>query len=270
MTWEEFWNNLVNGCVNVAWKLLAAVLVLVVGSFLIRFFMKHFLVGKRSEKLDPTVKSYVRTFVKAGLNVLMIVMVIGILGVPMASVVTVIAAAGAAIALALQGSLSNLASGIMLLIFHPFKIGQYIEADGQGGTVEEIGLFYTGLVTPDNKHVVIPNGTLTSSVITNYSVEKTRRVEVTCSVAYGTDVEKVKEVILALAASHDKVAKDPAPFLRMTEMADSSINFTLRVWCKNADFWGVKFDLTEGIYKELNRAGIEIPFPQVDVHVKNQ
>ena len=270
MNWEEFWNNLVNGCVNIAWKLLAAVLVLVVGSFLIRFFMKHFLVGKRSEKLDSTVKSYVRTFVKAGLNVLMIVMVIGILGVPMASVVTVIAAAGAAIALALQGSLSNLASGIMLLIFHPFKIGQYIEADGQGGTVEEIGLFYTGLVTPDNKHVVIPNGTLTSSVITNYSVEKTRRVEVTCSVAYGTDVEKVKEVILALAASHDKVAKDPAPFLRMTEMADSSINFTLRVWCKNADFWGVKFDLTEGIYKELNRAGIEIPFPQVDVHVKNQ
>ena len=236
MTWEEFWNNLVNGCVNIAWKLLAAVLVLVVGSFLIRFFMKHFLVGKRSEKLDPTVKSYVRTFVKAGL----------------------------------QGSLSNLASGIMLLIFHPFKIGQYIEADGQGGTVEEIGLFYTGLVTPDNKHVVIPNGTLTSSVITNYSVEKTRRVEVTCSVAYGTDVEKVKEVILALAASHDKVAKDPAPFLRMTEMADSSINFTLRVWCKNADFWGVKFDLTEGIYKELNRAGNESPFPQVDVHVKNQ
>lgn len=267
---QEFWTNFVSGCIDIAWKLLAAVLVLIIGSFLIRFVMKHFLTNKKSEKLDPTVRHYVRTFVKAGLNVLMVVIVIGILGVPMASVVTVIAAAGAAIALALQGSLSNLASGIMLLIFHPFKIGQYIEADGQGGTVEEIGLFYTSLITPDHKHVVIPNGTLTSSVITNFSAEKMRRVDIVYNVAYGTDIDTVKALILDQALAHEKVAKDPAPFIRMTEMADSSINFTLRVWCDNADFWSVKFDLTEGIYKEFGKAGIEIPFPQMDVHVKNQ
>lgn len=265
---QQFLDNLVVGCVDIAWKLLAAVLVLIIGSFLIRFFMKHFLTDKKSEKLDPTVRSYARTLVKAGLNLIMVIIIVSILGIPMASIIAVIGAAGAAIALALQGSLGNLASGIMLLIFHPFKLGQFIEVDGNSGTVEEIGLFYTNLVTPDNKHILLPNSTMTSETITNFSVEKTRRVEVVYNVAYGTDAEKVKTLILDKATAHDKVLKNPAPFIRMTAMADSSLNFTLRVWCNSADFWGVKFDLTEGIYKAFNDCGIQIPFPQMDVHVK--
>lgn len=270
MTWDEFWGQLINSCINIAWKLLAAVVVLIVGSFLIRFFMKHFLNSPKSERLDPTVKRYVRTFVKAGLNILMVVIVVGILGVPIASIVTVIAAAGAAIALALQGSLSNLASGIMLLIFRPFKIGQYIETDEQGGTVEEIGLFYTNLVTGDHKHIVIPNSTLTSSVITNYSAEQNRRVEIVCEAAYGSDVEMVKGLILDQALAHNKVLGDPAPFIRMTTLADSSLQFTLRVWCANSDYWTVKYDLTEQLYAAFEKAGIDIPYPQLEIHVKNQ
>lgn len=267
MNFEQILTSFVDGCIDIAWKLLAALLVLAIGSFIIRFFMKHFLIEHKHSKMDATVRRYIRTFVKAGLNILMVTIIVGILGVPLASVVTVLGAAGAAIALALQGSLSNLASGIMLLIFHPFKLGQYIETDSTGGTVEDIGLFYTTVITPDNRRIVIPNSTLTSATITNYSVQPTRRVDIVFDVAYGTEIERVKSVVLDLARSHEHVLKDPALFLRMTEMSDSSIKFTLRVFCNSSDFWETKFDLTEGIYEELNRCGITIPFPQMDVHI---
>jgi small conductance mechanosensitive channel len=187
----------------------------------------------------------------------------------MASVVAVLASAGAAVALALQGTLSNFAAGIMLLIFKPIHVGNYVEAAGTAGTVTDLGLFSTTLTTPDNKVVIIPNGQVINGVITNYSLKDTRRVDVTFGVAYGTDTEKVKATILRIVDAHEKVHKDPAPFIRLTEMADSSLNFTVRVWANSGDYWGVKFDLHEAIVAELTRDGIEIPFPQMDVHIKN-
>ena len=159
------------------------------------------------------------------------------------------------------------AAGIMLLVFKPIHVGNYIEAAGTAGTVADLGLFSTTLTTPDNKTVFIPNGQIIGGVITNYSLKDTRRVDVTFGVAYGTDTEAVKETVMAIANAHEKVLKDPAPFLRMTEMADSSLNFTVRVWVNSTDYWGVKFDLNESIVAALAENNISIPFPQLDVHI---
>ena len=196
------------------------------------------------------------------------VTVVAILGVPMASVIAVLGSAGAAIALAIQGTLGNLASGIMIVVLRPFRAGDFIEVGGNLGTVLEVGLFSTRVRTPDNRHVVIPNSTLTSSTIINYSSEETRRVDMVASAAYGTDIEKVKAVILAYAESDGQILKDPAPTVRMKDMNTSSIDFTVRVWVKNKDYWDVSFNLSENIYNEFKKNGIEIPFNQLDVHVK--
>ena len=157
----------------------------------------------------------------------------------------------------------------MLLIFRPFRTGDYIEAEGQGGTVIELGIFYTLLLTPDNRQITIPNGSMISTVIINYSREKNRRVEVVMNVAYGTDVEALKETVMGLAKAHEKVLTDPAPFLRLTEMADKSLTVTLRVWCATADFWDVKFDLTEAINRTFEEKGISVAVPKMDVRIKN-
>ena len=158
---------------------------------------------------------------------------------------------------------------MVLLIFRPFRVGDFLEACGNSGTVIEVGIFYTVVKTGDNRHVTIPNGSLLNSVMINYSKEKDRRVDIELSVAYGTDVEKAKDVVMAIVDRHEKILKDPAPFIRMTAMADSSLKITLRVWTDSAEYWGVKFDLTEDINKAFAENAISIPFPQMDVHVKN-
>ena len=199
---------------------------------------------------------------------MIIISVVGILGIPMASVITVLGAAGAAIALALQGTLGNLASGIMIVVLRPFRVGDFIEYSGNLGTVLEIGLFATTVVTIDNRHVIIPNSALTSSTIINYSSEENRRVDMVISAAHGTDIEKVKEVILNYARHEKLILKDPAPFVRMTDMTERSINFTVRMWVKNADYWDARFNLSENIYNEFAKHGIQIPFNQLDIHLK--
>lgn len=267
--WNVVWASVADKFVNIAGRLLACAIILIVGHFIIKFVTKKLLTSKKMEKLEPGVRGFLRTFIKVLLHTLLIVSVIGVLGVPMASVVAVLGAAGAAVALALQGTLGNLASGIMLVVLRPFRVGDFIEQGGNMGTVLEIGLFATTVVTIDNRHVVIPNSTLTTSTIINYSSEQTRRVDMVVSAAYGSDVEKVKNVILDYAKRDEKILSDPAPFVRMTDMNDSAIAFTVRMWVKSADYWDVRFNLSENIYDEFNKNGIKIPFKQLDVHVKN-
>ncbi len=264
---EIIWNSILAAAPGIAWKILTCLLVLIIGNVIIKFLCKRITNSKANKKMSDDARGYVNALIRGGMYVIMVVIIVSIIGIPMASVIAVLASAGAAIALALQGTLSNFAAGIMLLIFKPIHVGNYIESAGTAGTVSDLGLFSTTLVTPDNKTVFIPNGQIIGGVITNYSLKDTRRVDVTFGVAYGTDTDAVKETVMAIANNHEKVLKDPAPFLRMTEMADSSLNFTVRVWVDNADYWGVKFDLNESIVAALAANNITIPFPQVDVHI---
>jgi small conductance mechanosensitive channel len=264
---QIMWDSFLATTPGIAWKIITCILVLIIGNIVIKFLCKRIENSKADKKLSDDARGYVNALIKSIMYVIMIIVIVSIIGIPMASVIAVLASAGAAIALALQGTLANFAAGIMLMVFKPIHVGNYIEAAGTAGTVSDMGLFSTTLTTPDNKTVFIPNGQIIGGVITNYSLKDTRRVDVTFGVAYGTDAEAVKETVMAIANAHEKVLKDPAPFLRMTEMADSSLNFTVRVWVNSADYWGVKFDLNESIVAALEQNNITIPFPQVDVHI---
>ncbi len=264
---EETFQVILAACINVAWRLVAALIVFIVGHWLIKFIVKKFKCGKKIRSLDPTVTGFINSFIKIGLYILLIVTLIGILGVPMASVITVFASAGAAVALAVKGAFSNLVGGLMLLIFKPISVGEFVEIGGKLGTVEEVGFFYTQLKTGDNLTVSVPNGIMTDSVITNYSRKSLRRLDLMLDVAYGSDTEKVKTVIKSVLDSHSKALKDPSPFVRMTAMNDSALQFTVRVWCAKDDYGTLKSDLLEAFDKTFAEEKIEVPFPQLDVHV---
>ena len=265
---DQFLNWMVGVLQDVGLKLIASAIVFIVGRFLIKLLIKALRNGKIGQKMEPTASHFLLNFISIALYVILAVTIIGIMGVPMASVVAAIASAGVAIGLALQGSLSNLAGGIMILLFHPFRVDHFIEAAGFSGTVKDIDIFYTVLHTPDNKVVTIPNGTIMSSSIINYSINDTRRVDLVFSVAYGTDADKVKAILLEEAGKHELALKEPAPFCRLTKQAESALNFTLRVWVKKDDYWQVNFDLLESIHARFEEEKIEIPFNQIDVHMK--
>lgn len=195
------------------------------------------------------------------LKILLIITLLGTLGVPTTSFAAIIGAAGLAIGLALQGSLANFAGGVLIMIFRPFKIGDLIEAQGEVGVVKEIEIFTTRLIGRSNKEVILPNGALSNGNIVNYSTEGTRRVDLTFGVGYDSDIKKTKEVLMNVISAHPKVINDPAPTVNVLELADSSINFTVRPWCKTEDYWTVYFDVTEQTKEALDTAGIEIPYP---------
>ena len=264
---KEFLTNLIQHATSLGLKILAALVVLIVGRILITVVTQRMAKSRFAKEGDATVVRILQNFTKIGLYVLLVVSIVAILGVPMASLVAVIASAGLAIGLALQGALSNLAGGVMILILRPFRLGDFITVEDYSGTVTDIGIFYTVLTTTDNKVITIPNGTVMDDSITNYSAKDTRRVELVFETAYGTDPEKVKALLLAEAKKHELTLDDPAPFARLTKQADSALEFTLRVWVKRADYWTVHFDLLETLTKRFEEEGIEIPFPQLDVHV---
>ena len=270
MDWSAFWNSFVSSCVNIAWKLLLSVIVFFVGRFLIKLLLKLFPNGKKFTHLDDTVRTFLNSFIKIALNCVLAITIVAIMGVPMASVITLFATAGAAIALAVQGSFSNMMGGIMLLVFKPISVGNLITVDGSTGVVQEVGIFYTTLKTGDNLTITIPNGKMTSNSIINYSREEKRRVDITIGVAYGSDIALVKETILNVIDANEKAISEPAPFIRMTAMNDSSLEFTVRVWCLASDFGGLKSDLYEQCDAAFRKAGIEIPFNQLDVCIKNE
>ncbi len=251
-------------------KVLIGILILAVGFFIIKAIKKIIKSSKRLDKIDLSVRSFLASFTTISLYIALFITLAMVWGIPVTSFLTLLASCGVAIGLALQGSLANFAGGLMILIFHPFKVGDYIEAAGEGGTVSEITVVYTVLLTPDNKRITIPNGSITNAVIRNYSAENTRRVDLTFCADYSCDMEKVKSIILNVAGNHQKVFKDPAPFVRATKQAESAIEYTARIWCNKADYWDVYFDVLETVKKAFDQNGITIPYPQMDVHIKEK
>ena len=228
-------------------------------------------IGKQMEKrnTDETLRPFFTSMISIGLQAMLYISVIGILGVETTSFSAILAAAGLAVGMALSGTLQNFAGGVMILLFKPFLKGDLIEAQGYTGIVKEISLFVTILNTLDNKTVIIPNGPLSNNALINYSTEPLRRVDWTVGIGYGDDVVKAREVINGLIAADSKILKDPAPFVAVKELADSSVNFAVRAWVKQEDYWDVFFAMNENVYTTFNKEGLNIPFPQMDVHVHN-
>lgn len=264
---ENFLNSLVDLCVSVGSKLILAGLILVIGFACTKAFVKRLRKSKMASKMDRTVASFFFNCVSIGLKTILVVSAIGVMGVPMASVVTVLATAGAAIGLAMQGSLSNLAGGLMLLIFKPFRVDDFVESQGVSGTVEEISIMYTVLCTPDNKTVTLPNGTLMNSTITNYSKKDLRRVDVSLTVAADSDIDRVRDVLVSLASAHPMVLKEPALAVVYTGRTEDGLAFVIRAWAKKDDYWTVNFELNEAVKKAFDMTGIQVPYKQMDVHV---
>lgn len=249
-------------------RLAAAGLLLFIGSKLIKFLMNRFKRSKLYQKMDPGLASFTASGSRIVLYIILILMCFGVLGIETASFLALFTSGGVAIGLAFQGAVTNLAGGVMILLFHPFRVGDYIETTEIAGTVNAISVLYTVVLTPDNKRVTVPNGSLTNAAITNYSAEGQRRVELIFSVSYDCDIDKVKQILLSVAESDPKSLKDPAPLARLKAQSASSLDFVLRVWCAPENYWDLYFDLNENVKKALDEAGMEIPFPQMDVHMR--
>ncbi|MBO5249024.1 MAG: mechanosensitive ion channel family protein [Clostridia bacterium] len=249
-------------------RLVGALLILLVGFKLCKWLLKLIKRTKAFAKLEVGVQTFLASFLGIVLKIMIVLSAISLLGVPMTNFVALLASAGVAIGASLQGSLSNLAGGIMILMFKPFVIGDYIDSAEGSGTVTEITILYTILTTPDNRRIVIPNGAISNEAITNYSYHDLRRLDLSVCVAYDSDVETVKRLLTQTAREHSMVLSEPeAPFCRLAEHGESSLKFALRVWVKNVDYWQVNFDLKESIKSVLDENGIEIPYPQIDVHL---
>jgi small conductance mechanosensitive channel len=210
---------------------------------------------------------YLRSVIKVVLWILLILTVAGSMGINVTSLIALFSVAGLAVSLALQNTLANLAGGVMLLVTKPFEVGDYIESNGVGGTVTDIAIFYTTLTTPDNKKIVVPNGALSNSVVVNYSANDTRRLDLTFSISYNTDLDLAKKVLLSCAKLDERIFSDPAPVVYITEHADSAVMIQLRVWLRKENYWDVNFAMIEQVKRSFDQLGVEIPFPQMDVHL---
>lgn len=249
--------------------LLRGLLVLVVGFFLVHWITKLLKRNKKLMDVEPTLRGFLQNLIRILLSVLVILTAVNVMGIPMTSVLTLVASGGVAVGLALQGAVGNLIGGVILLILRPIKAGEYVKIGDSEGVVKTVGAYYTELITPDNKHLSLPNGTLTNTSITNFSREGTRRLDLTFSVAYSSDMDQVYRVLNDLVAKEKAVLPDPAPQIVLLRCADSSLEFAVRVWVRTDDYWPVNFRLLDGGKRALDDAGITIPFPQMDVHVKS-
>ena len=248
-------------------KVIAAIAVFIIGRWIAKMLtsLSEKVMNKR--QVDSTIVSFVANLIYIALLVFVVLAALGQLGIQTTSFIAVIGAAGLAIGLALQGSLSNFAAGFLMIIFRPFKVGDFIDGAGVAGTVEAIQIFTTQLLTPDNKTVIVPNASLTAGNITNYSAKGTRRVDLVMGIGYGDDIDHAKKVIMGVLAKEERILKDPATTIAVVELADSSVNFAVRPWVGADDYWDVYFNLTENIKKSFDAEGISIPFPQRDVHI---
>lgn len=248
-------------------KILAALAVFIIGRWIVKYLRRLTLRLMEKRNVDPTLTKFCTNMIYVALLIFVIVAALGMLGIQTTSFIAVLGAAGLAVGLALQGSLSNFAAGVLMIIFRPFKVGDLIEGAGVTGVVEEIQIFTTQLVTPDNKTIIIPNAQMTGATITNYSSKGTRRADMVMGIGYEDDIDKARSIILDVLSQDKRVLKDPALKIAVSELADSSVNFTVRPWVKADDYWGVIFDATETIKKRFDSEGISIPFPQRDVHI---
>ena len=265
---HAFVSRLISAATDFGLKLIAAAVILVIGFKLSKYISKKALKSKYIFHCDEGVKRFVLNAVKFSLYTVTVISAAGILGIPYASLIAVLGSAGVAVGLALQGSLSNIAASILILINKPFKAGDFIEAAGIQGTVSEIGFFSTSLITMDNKVISYPNSALSNTCITNYSAMPERMVNIKFGVSYDSDTDAVRAVMCDTAAAHPLVLKNRDVFARISAYADSSIEFTLRVWCKTEDYWTVYFDMQEEMKKAFDKNGIEIPYPKLEVNIK--
>ncbi len=250
-------------------KLLGAIAIWIIGSWIIKNMMKVFRKTMNKSNYDESLTKFLLNLGYWALKILLIVVVLGTVGIETTSFAAILAAAGLAVGMALQGSLANFAGGVLIMIFKPIRVGDLIEAQGEIGVVKEIEIFTTKLTGLSNKEIIIPNASLSNGNIVNYSTEGTRRVDLVFGVGYDSDIKQTKSVLMNVLTSHDKVLSDPAPAVTVLELADSSINFAVRPWCKTEDYWQVYFDVTEHTKEALDAAGIEIPFPhQVEIQKK--
>jgi small conductance mechanosensitive channel len=251
-------------------KLLLAILVLVIGLWIIRLVLKAANKTMERSALEISLRKFLSSLFGIILKVLLLISVASMMGIATTSFIAILGAAGLAVGLALQGGLANFAGGVIILIFKPFKVGDFIEAQSYLGTVHEITIFTTILKTPDNKTVIIPNGALSNGSMVNFSTEQNRRVDMVFGIGYGDSIEKAKKVLTDLVNSDERVLKDPAPQIVVGELGDSSVNFNVRVWCDASNYWSIYFDTHEKVKLTFDAQGISIPFPQRDVHMYNQ
>ena len=269
----EFTKDMINSLIeigsSIGISLLMALAILIVGRQLVKLILRLITVALEKSKVEDTVRIFVTNLLNTLLMILVFIAAINQLGIETTSIIAVLGAAGLAIGLALQGSLSNFAAGILIVIYRPYKVGDYIEAGNHAGTVKDIQIFSTVLKTPDNKIVVVPNGSIMNGSIVNYSDQDTRRVDLIISCSYEDDIDKVRSVLEDILKKEKRVLKDPKPQIAVTELADSSVNFIFRPWVKRTDYLPVYYSLLEEVKKRFDKEGISIPYPQSDVHIHN-
>ena len=261
-------DTVVSWCLNTGIKVLIALVVLLISFRVVTVISRKIAKKGDKDKYDKTVMKTLAYIFNIGMKVVIAICLVGYVGIDTSGLTALVASFGVCVGLAVNGALSNVAGGVLIIVTRPFKIDDFIEAQGVSGTVEDIHMVCTKLRTPDNKVVYLPNGALSTGNIVNYSEKDTRRVDFTFSIAYDADFEKAKAIVLDLLASHELTLDDPAPFVRVSEHGASSINITARAWVKSGDYWTVNFDIIEGVKKAFDENGIEIPFDQLDVHVK--
>ncbi len=250
-------------------KLVAAIAVWIIGGLVVKFISKAFDKAMEKNNTDASLRPFLKGLISGLLKVMLIITVLSMLGIQMTSFIAILGAAGLAVGMALSGTLQNFAGGVMILLFKPFKVGDVIDAQGYVGSVKEIQIFNTILKSPDNKTIIIPNGGLSTGSMVNFSTEELRRVDWTIGVGYGDDLDKARNVIQRLCDDDSRILKDPVVFIAVSELADSSVNFTVRAWVNAADYWGVYFAMNENVYNTFNQEGLNIPYPQMDVHLQN-
>ena len=268
MSFSDIVSMLIDWGIEIAAKIAIALVIYFIGRWLIGRLVK--LVNKVCEKRDVEIslQQFFKNMIKVVLYICLALTIIGILGINTTSLVAMFASASLAIGMALSGTMQNFAGGVMILLLRPYRVGDYVEAQGQAGTIKEISLFNTIITTVDNKTIYVPNSSISTGIINNYSQAATRRVDWNITISYGNDVEVARRVLIEMISSDKRVMQDPAPVVYLTSLGDSAVNISARAWVNNADYWGVFFDINERIYNELPKHGLNFPFPQISVHME--
>lgn len=265
--WAQLSEQVTTVGLDLVINVIAAILIFLVGRFIVGLMAKGLRSLMQRQQVDPILESFVCNLVYWAMMTFVIIAAIGQLGIKTASLIALVGAAGLAVGLALQGSLANFAAGVLIVMFRPYRVGDWVEAAGIAGTVEQVQILTTILKTADNKQIIVPNGQIMDSIITNYSANETRRVDLVIGVSYDDDIDKVRQTISALVDADERIHKEPPCQIAVAELADSSVNFNVRPWVATTDYWPVRFELTEAIKKRFDDVGISIPFPQRDVHL---
>ena len=267
LTIAEVVEYVTNAALTLGSKIIQIIVIWLVGRWLSKRLISMVKTMMKKKETDASIQTFLVSFIDIVALIVLLIIIISVVGIDTSSFVALFASAGVAIGMALSGTLQNFAGGVMVLLFRPYKVGDYIEAQGQAGTVKEIQIFNTLLQTPDNRIIIVPNGPLSTGIINNYSRESKRRVDLVYSISYGDDFELAKSVLLDIIGKDERIMKDPAPFIELGELGASSIDIKVRVWCNSADYWGVFFDMNKTVYKTFPEKGLNFPFNTITVNM---